>query len=68
MNQNLPCAKYAKQLPCCSPDGRLCFGLHLWDGARGFQPRSTGAMGSCPWLKQVREWWKKNRSGKNDRS
>lgn len=52
------------KLPCVSPVGELCYGRQYWDKARGVQPKQLRYMGDCPWIEQVREYWKRKGYGK----
>jgi len=61
-----PCdtKEYRDKLPCLSPDGKTCYGRQYWDRARGLDPKAIRHMGACPWIEQVREYWRKKGYGK----
>lgn len=59
-----PCDKYGDELPCRSGD--QCEGVVWWEH-RPFRDKERQkyklhAMRVCPWIEQVREFWKKYRS------
>lgn len=50
--------KYVKALPCVSPDGAFCFGAQFYRHAHGGGGRNIRGLVLCPYLKEVRKWWK----------
>lgn len=60
-----PCdtKEYRARLPCLAPGDDLCFGRVCWDRKRGAAPGKVRYMGECPWIEQVREYWRRKGFG-----
>jgi len=59
-----PCdTEYAAQLPCCNDADWQCYGPIYFEH-RPFRDKERkelqrNQMAECPWIEQVREWWRK---------
>ena len=60
-----PCdeKKFWDRLPCLAPGAGLCLGAACWNKDRA-RPVSIKAMAECPWIKQVRQYWRAKGYGK----
>ncbi len=61
-----PCDKkeLRKRLPCLAPGEGECFGDSCWDKKRDCKPGQIRNMSVCPWIEEVRAYWKRKGYGK----
>jgi hypothetical protein len=60
-----PCdtKEYRDRLPCLAPGEGLCFGAQCWGRQCGVKPGKIRYMAECPWIEQVRAYWRRKGYG-----